>query len=124
MVMSWSPEAWNGNYVSSAELYDPATATWTPTTALAFARSLHTATLLPSGTVLVAGGHNNGGFLASTECYRSEAGACSATGPLNTGRYYHTATLLPNGKVLAAAGSAPQRVYFSSAELYDPTTGS
>ena len=53
----------------SAELYDPASGTWAATGNLADGRYFHTATLLPNGKVLVAGGLNNGITLASAELY-------------------------------------------------------
>jgi large repetitive protein len=56
--------------LASAELYDPASGTWTPTSSLSVARGGHTATLLPDGKALVAGGQNDtNGFLASAELY-------------------------------------------------------
>jgi hypothetical protein len=44
-------------------------ASWVPTGNLIIARSGHTATLLPDGKVLVAGGANNGNSLDSAELY-------------------------------------------------------
>ena len=72
--------------------------------ASSFGRAGHTATLLPSGKVLVAGGYANGGYLSSAELYDPATGSWSSTGSLGTARSDHTATLLPSGKVLVAAG--------------------
>jgi hypothetical protein len=58
---------------ASAELYDPASGTWTATGSLKPARYNHTATLLPNGKVLAAGGYNNGS-IASAELYASDGG--------------------------------------------------
>src|SRR2546428_168405 len=100
---------------------------WTFTGSLNTPRSGHTATLLPNGMVLVAGGWGFSGLHNTAELYDPAAGAWSVTGGLNTPRDLHTATLLPNGKVLVAGGTTtttpPDFGLNNSAELYDPATG-
>ena len=100
-----------------------ASQTWTATGSLATTRYSHTATLLPNGKVLVAGGNDNSGSLASAELYDPASGTWTATGSLATPRRGHTATLLPNGKVLVASGLGTNNFYQASAELYDPASG-
>jgi hypothetical protein len=55
--------------------------------------------------------------------HHANADSFTNTGSLNTARYWHTATLLPNGKVLVAGGYNTANIPLSSAELYDPVTG-
>ena len=84
----------------------------------------HTATLLPSGVVLLAGGSDtSGNILASAEIFNPMAGTFASTGNLNTGRAWDTATLLPNGLVLFVGGADANYNVLSSAELYNPATG-
>src|SRR6184192_3678561 len=78
---------------------------WVPTGNLGTARDYHTATLLPNGKVLVAGGIDiSRASLASAELYDPATGTWTATDGLATARAYHTATLLASGEVLVAGG--------------------
>jgi hypothetical protein len=90
------------------------------------ARAAQTATLLPNGKVLIAGGEGDGFQpLASAELYDPSTGMFTPTGSMTTVRTNHTATLLSNGKVLIAGGTDSLKTYepLTSAELYDPSTG-
>jgi hypothetical protein len=112
------PTVYDG--IPGAEVYDPATGTWSSTGTLAITEpwtAASTATLLANGKVLVTGSDG-------AQLYDPDTGTWSATGKMVKPRYNHAATLLPDGKVLVVGGDVPPDVATVSAELYDPETGS
>jgi hypothetical protein len=102
----------------TAELYDPATGSWTATSSMDTARDVIAATLLADGTVLVVG-YPSYSPPTSAEVYDPATGTWTPTGDMARpdGRYL-SATLLSDGMVLAGDPRSGQ------AELYDPNTQS
>jgi hypothetical protein len=97
---------------------------WSSTGSMAQERIWHTATRLPDGKVLVAGGRGNvGGAWRSAELYEPATGTWSATGSMPRAHANHRATLLPSGKVLVVGGGNENFIMSMGAELYDPATG-
>jgi hypothetical protein len=111
-----------------AQLYDPATETFSGTGNTIGVRCDSTGTSLSDGTVLITGTYAPSGENPN-ELYDPASGAFSATGVmLVPGRFLHTATLLIDGKVLVTGGfylvnqpgfQAPS-CCLDSTELYTP----
>jgi N-acetylneuraminic acid mutarotase len=102
-----------GHTYADADLYDPSTGTWTRTAPMPGPHSGQTATLLSNGWVLTAGGQS-----AAAEVYQPQRGIWIATGAMSTARTDQTATLLPDGQVLVTGGTGPDGVAQATAERY------
>jgi hypothetical protein len=116
--------AWDGDLSpTAAELYDSSTGTFSGAGNMVTGHVHHTATLLPDGTVLMAGSWLFPGVLANTELYRPDSGSFTASANMLTPRGGgHTATLLNNGQVLVAGGvvGAGFNAITANAEIYHP----
>jgi trimeric autotransporter adhesin len=117
----------NGTYpvLSSAELYDPTTNSWSAAAPMSTPHSWHTATLLGNGEVLVAAGQDANGVSSVAEMYDPTSDSWSTVASLSTARQRHTATLLANGKVLVTGGTVSSTATggaTAGSELYDPSS--
>jgi N-acetylneuraminic acid mutarotase len=108
--------------LSSAEIYDPVTGKWSAAAAMTQPRVYHTATLLPSGRVLVVGG-GAGTVTNTAEMYDPATDQWTTIASMSTAREQHLATILPDGRVLVVGGindTASAVFGVSNGEIYDP----
>jgi hypothetical protein len=107
-----------------AGLFDPASNAWRSAAPMREAHGQgHTATLLASGKVLVAGGKGPDGTLAGAECYDPATGQWTEARAMIQARSGHSATLLRDGSVLVLGGEDEQGGLLAEPESYDPETG-
>ncbi len=125
-ILAVSGHPLEGKSIASAELYDWRGHKWTSTGSLRQPRnSGNSATRLPDGRVLLAGGHSNDSVISGAELYDPATGKWTDAGSLSVGRD-PMATLLADGRVLVTGGInwyINEGKVYDVAELYDPTTG-
>ncbi len=109
-----------GDFTTAGELFDPARGTFSATGSMATLHIYGTATLLPDGTVLIAGGSVDPVTTDAAELYDPASGLfIQLAASMNEEREEHTATLLLDGRVLVTGGfSRGVNFSVSSAELY------
>ena len=114
----------SGSVTASAEIYDPATGSFSSTGHMSVGRYEFTSTLLQDGRVLLTGSAS-GNNLNTAELYDPTTGTFKVTGKMKVARGHHLAALLPDGRVLLIGGDPstgsgqPQ----ATSEIYDPATG-
>ena len=105
-------------YLSSAELFDPASGTFSSTGSMTMPRSNATATELNNGMVLIAGGQDNSGPLSTLELFDPAKGIFTLAGNMLTPRRLHSAVALSNGDVLLAGGNGDSST-LASTEVFE-----
>jgi hypothetical protein len=124
-VLAIASDIPGGIYSSTAERFDPASATWKATGNLANGRWEHGAARMNDGKVLVAGGYEDDktpAVISSAEIYDPVAGTFTAAASMLGGRKFPALVTLPDNSVLALGGEDDITGSLSTAERYNPAT--
>jgi DNA-binding beta-propeller fold protein YncE len=120
---------------AGAEMFDPASAAWTPTEGPEASRLTSCGgymqsflSMLPDGRVLAAGGVAGDcparvGPAATVELFDAAQSRWSIAGKLEVPRALTAPTVLPDGRAIVAGGYAGSGTLQSSAEFFDPGIG-
>lgn len=115
------PNCATGKALASAEVFDPATSTFTKVGDMTTPRLASFITTLASGTALVAGGADDTDSVTNVDLFDATANTFAATAPLLHDRLYLSGSTLGSGRVLVVAGKNANVSPLKSTELYDPT---
>ena len=118
-VLVAAGESASGSASGTAELYDPATESWTATGSLGLARPIRRPRGSPTGRCLIAGGANAGVRRASAELYDPASGTWTPTGDMTEPRCAGTSR--PAARWAGAVGGGNEDDIHGTAELYDPS---
>jgi Kelch motif/Galactose oxidase, central domain len=129
LIAGGSPDGISSDVLASAEVFNPATQTFSSAGigSMSTPRAGAVAAPLPDGRVLIAGGyHGATNALPSAEVFDPATNSFSATGigSMTTSREGGVAAPLPDGRVLIAGGLDNAEAFLSSAEVFNPATNS
>jgi hypothetical protein len=113
----------DGHAIKRAELFDPSSNKFRPAGAMVVPRCGPTATLLPDGSVLIAGGatcSEEPAPIRTLEIFDPSGNSFHSAADLNFPRFDLKTLLLNNGKVLIAQGYSQTHELIAPAEIFDP----
>jgi hypothetical protein len=114
-------------YLSSAEIYDPATERWTAVASMSTTRSSNTMSLLPDGRALIVGGKfrsERPDMLDTTEIYDPVANTWTPGATMaSSGRGLHDSVTFPDGRIMIVGGHSNWGGMVAATEIYDPAFG-